>query len=215
MLTYDSLVEDLEDAWESAGLHEHEIVEQVQPDTHERSFKAELFADHDSLAEDLMPPWVEVSFTWSAAHQLRSEGHRLPGNDPLDLTWIYNVLVNTTMRDRSDAELVRLFQKGVYMALKKFYPSEVTEMTPVAVEVRRIYHSDGKNLNLEYVQLISPNITDLSDQWNEQDPEVLRNLLQNEIDLAHTVINALSNIFLPPSQPKSGGRNSYRAVDTA
>ncbi len=216
MLTYDELVDGLEDAWAASGLHEHEVIESVQPEAHERTYKAGLFPDHaEPLTEESMPPWVEVSFNWSAAHQLRSEGHRVPMSAPLELTWMYNVIVHGRRREQSDIELVRAFQKAVSVALQRFYPPGITDLAPLAVEVRRIYQNTGNTPTLEYVQLISHNITDLSDLWDEYDPNVLSNLLQSEIDLASAVIYTLSSIFVPSPGTHTGGRSSYQTVDTA
>jgi len=212
MLTYNNLVASLEAAWVESGLHEHELVESVQPDSHDRTYRAELFPEHpDPLDEESIPPWVEVSFTWTALHQLRSEGHSFgESSTALDLTWVYNIIVRDTLNERSDQELVRLFRRSVYTALRTYYP-EATEDTPIAVEIRRIYHSDGQNLELAYIQLVSPNITDLSDQWTERDPLALRSLIQSELDLASAVINALEQTF----NPGGGGHGIYRSVDTA
>lgn len=213
MLTYNNLVAGLESAWTEAGLHEHDLIESIQPDSHDRSYKAELFPDHpDPLNEDNMPPWVEIGFNWSAYHQLRSEGHPLSETTTaFDLTWVYNVMVRKSMRDYSDQELVRMFQRGVQAALRTFYPEEITEGAPVAVEVRRIYHSIGQRIDLSYIHLVSPNISDLSDHWNERDPLALRSFLQFEFDLASEVIQSLAKTFYPgPS-----GRGAYRSVDTA
>jgi hypothetical protein len=216
MLTYDELVDGLEDAWAASGLHEHEIVESVQPEAHERTYKVGLFPDHaDPLTEETMPPWVEVSFNWSAAHQLRSEGHRVHTAAPLEITWMYNVVVHGHMREQSDVELVRAFQKAVSVALQRFFPPGIADLSPLAVEVRRIYQNMGSSPSLEYVQLISHNITDLSELWDEYDPNVLSNLLQNEVDLASAVIYTLASIFVPGPGAQTGGRSSYQSVDAA
>lgn len=113
MLTYDDLAGGLEDAWLAARFHDHTLVESVVPDMHDRTFRAELFPDHpEPLTEATMPPWVEVSFTWAAIHQLRSEGHSGIGNEPLELSWVYNVPVHG-MLDRNDGELVQLFRRAI------------------------------------------------------------------------------------------------------
>jgi hypothetical protein len=213
MITYDTLVASLEFSWVAAGLHEHELIESVQPDTFDRTYKAELFPEHpEPLDEDTMPPWVEIHFLWSALHQLRSEGHHVDvSSHPIVLTWVYNVLIRGDLRSRSDHELVRMFQRAVSKTLHQYYATETNSLTPIAVEVRRIYHSDQENTELAYVQLVGPNVTDLSDMWNERDPHALRNLLQSEFDLASSVIQALSSTFTPPSTR----HGSYRTVDTA
>lgn len=215
MLSYDDLVDGLEDAWIVAALHNHELVEHVQPENHERTYKAGLMPEYiESLNEESMPPWVEVSFTWTALHQLHSEGRctDTTETDPLDLTWVYNVIIRSGLRERSDQDLVRMFQRAVDTALKQCYPAEVVTTAPVAVEVRRVYQYDGETMNLVYVQLVSPNITDLSDQWSESDPRVLEGMLQSEVDLAGTVLRTLMKTFYPDS---GGGRGTYRSVDTA
>lgn len=209
MLAYDDIVDSLEEAWLAAGLHEHALIESVQPDALDRNYRVELFPEHaEPLSEDTMPPWVEISFSWTAAHQLRSEGRDVE-TESLDLIWNYMVLVRSAMRDRSDHELVRLFQKAVHAALRRFYPTEADEMGYVAVEVRRIYQSEASGIRQAYVQLVSTNITDLSDQWDDPDPMGTRRLLRNEIQLASAVIQSLSDVFNP------GGNGGYRAVDTA
>lgn len=209
MLSYDDLVDGLEDAWMAAGLHEHSLIESVQLEGLDRNYRVELFPDHpEPLGEETMPPWVEVNFTWSAAHQVRSEGRDIE-TDSVDLIWNYMVLLRPAMRERNDHELVRLFQKAVHAALRRFYPSEAEEMGYVAVEVRRIYQGDQQGIKQAYVQLVSTNITDLSDQWDDPDPMSLRRLIRNEVQLASAVIQALSDVFSPRG---SGG---YRAVDTA
>lgn len=208
MLTYDDLVASLEDSWPVVGLHEHALIESVLPTTHDRTYKVELFPEHpEPLTEENMPPWVEVNFTWSALHQLRSEGRELPP-EPLDLTWTYTVSVQG-MPERSDHELVRLFQRVVHAAFLRFYPVEAEEMEPVAVDVRRIYQGDGPRLRQAYVQLVSANITDLSDQWAERDPRGLRALIKTEVQLASAIIHGLAEVFAP------NGRGSYRPVDAA
>jgi hypothetical protein len=209
MLSYDELVESLESAWIAAGLHEHALNETFQPETLERSYRVELFPEHpEPLSEDNIPPWVEVSFSWSPANQLMAEG-RTAAEEATDLTWNYMVFVRSTMRDYSDNDLVRLFQRAVHSVLRRFYPNDTNEMGSVAVEVRRIYQSDSQRTKLAYVQLASTNITDLSSQWKETDPMALRRLIRTEIQFASSVIQALENAF------QSGGNGGYQSVDTA
>jgi len=209
MLTYDELVAALEDSWMVVGLHEHSLLESVLPDSHDRSYRAELFPDHpDPLTEETMPPWVEVSFSWLGSHQLRSEGREIK-TEPIDLTWTYTVFVQETMQERSDHELVRLFQRAVHNALQQFYPADSTEMTPIAVEVRRVYQGGEERPKLAYVQLVSTNITDLSDLWPERNSMALSSLIQSEVQLAGAVIQALAETFNP------SGRGGYHSVDTA
>jgi hypothetical protein len=210
MLSYEDLVDELEHAWISAGLHEHTIAETVQPDNHERLYRAELFPEHpDPLTEENMPPWVELSFSWTAAHQLYIEGRDIDP-DPLDLAWNYTVLVRGPLREYGDIELVRIFQRAIYSGLRRFYPSVADESYAVAVEVRRVYHSGGNQRpRLAYIQLVSTNLTDLSEQWHTLDPMSLRQVLHNELQLVSAIIRALSEGFYPD------GNGSYRAVDTA
>jgi hypothetical protein len=113
------------------------------------------------------------------------------------------------MHEHSDYELVRLFQKAFHRAFLRFYPEEAAEVDAPAVEVRRIYQWDGQRPKLAYIQLVSANITDLSEQWDERDPRVLANLIQTEVHFASAFIRALADAFNP------GGRGGYRTVDAA
>lgn len=212
MLSYDELVDGLEDAWVAAGLHEHALVESVQPDTHDRSYRAELFPEHgEPLTEETMPPWVEVTFAWSAAHQLRAEGRDVE-TEALNLVWTYMLMVPGALRDQADSALVRRFQKAVYSALRRFYPVEASEIGQVAVEVRRVYQSSSQQVHLAYLQLVSTNVTDMSDQWDDPDPLALRRMIRSETQLASAVLRALRDTF---STDRDGGNDGYRSVDTA
>ncbi|MGQ9482153.1 hypothetical protein [Chloroflexus sp.] len=208
MVTYDDLVMALEDAWLSVGLHEHALVESVIPATHDRTCKIELFPEHaESLMLATMPPWLELNFTWSPVHQLISEGRDLPA-DPLELTLTYTVtLVNH--RDRSDIELVRMFQRAVRSAFERLFPADLMEMESVSVEVRRIYQPVGQKVELEVVQLVSSTMVDLFEQWEDRDVQSLRQLLRSEMNLARTIIANLSDTFHPH------GNGGYRSVDAA
>jgi hypothetical protein len=208
MLTYDDLVTSLEDAWIAAGLHEHAFIESVIPTTHDRTCKIELFPEHEEpLANENMPPWLDLSFTWSAVHQLLSEGRELPV-EALDLAWSYTATV-LGQPDRSDIELVRMFQRAVQNAFTRYYPAEAAEMEPVSVEVRRVYQTVEQKLQLEYVQLVSTTVSDLFDQWVDRDLHALRALLRVELQLAGAIIANLSDAFTPR------GRGGYRTVDAA
>jgi hypothetical protein len=208
MLTYDDLVSGLEDAWLAVGLHEHAFIESVIPTTHDRTCKIELFPEHDEpLSNENIPPWLELGFTWSAVHQLISEGRELP-SEPLDLTWAYTATLVSAL-DRSDNELVRMFQRAVHSAFVRYYPAEAAEMEPVAVEVRRIYQSDGQKLQVDSIQLVSTTVSDLFDQWADRDLVGLRTLLRIEMQLASAIIANLSDAFTPR------GRGGYRSVDAA
>ncbi|MBX0330589.1 hypothetical protein K2Z83_23305 [Oscillochloris sp. ZM17-4] len=208
MLSYDDLVSGLEDAWLAVGLHEHAFIESVIPTTHDRTCKIELFPEHDEpLTNENIPPWLELGFTWSAVHQLIAEGRDLP-SEPLDLTWSYTVTLANAL-DRSDAELVRMFQRAVHGAFVRYYPAEATEMEPVAVEVRRIYQSDGQKLTVDSIQMVSTTISDLFEQWGDRDLAGLRMLLRIELQLASAIIANLSDAFTPR------GRGGYRSVDAA
>lgn len=209
MLTYDELLNEIETAWAGVGLHEHEYIESVIPSSHDRMVKAELFPEHDEpLSFENTPPWVELTFSWSAVHQLRSEGRNI-ASEPLDLGWMYMVYVRN-MPERNDIELTRMFQRAVQSAFEQHYPLEATEMDPVAVEVRRVYQSDGQRIRQEYVQLVSSHVTDLSEQWNEREPRALRGLMRIELQLVATIIANLSDTFFSPT-----GRGGYHTVDAA
>lgn len=208
MLTYDDLVTGLEDAWLAVGFHEHAFIEGVIPATHDRTCKVELFPEHDEpLSNENMPPWLDLSFTWSAVHQLIAEGRELPA-EPLDLTWMYTATV-VSQQERSDTELVRMFQRAVQNAFQRYYPAEAAEMEPIAVEVRRIYMSSGQKLQLDYIQLVSSTVSDLFEQWPDRDMPSLRSLLRLEMQLASSIIANLADAFTPR------GRGGYRTVDAA
>jgi hypothetical protein len=208
MLTYDDLVSGLEDAWLAVGLHEHAFVESVIPATHDRTCKVELFPEHEEpLSNENIPPWLEIGFTWSAVHQLISEGRELP-IEPLDLTWAYTATLLAS-QERNDTELVRMFQRAVQSAFVRYYPAEAAEMEPVAVEVRRIYQSDGQKLQVEHIQLVSTTVSDIFEQWSDRDLAGLRTLLRIELQLASAIIANLSDVFMPR------GRGGYRTVDAA
>jgi hypothetical protein len=212
MLSYDDIVEMLERAWHAAGLHEHTLTESVQPDTHTRSYRVELFPEHeDPLTEENIPPWVEVEFSWTAAQQLRSEGRTIEP-DALEIVWNYMVFVRSTMRTASDIELVRAFQQAVSVALQRFYPNGDERLDSVGVEVRRTYQGDGDRTRLAYVQLVSSNVTDLSEYWHDFDPTMLGRTIRMEVQLASAVIQALHDTFSSGIRGINGG---YRTVDTA
>ena len=209
MLTYDDLVTGLEDAWLAVGLHEHAFVESVIPATHDRTCKIELFPEHDEpLTSENMPPYLELSFSWSPAHQLIAEGRELP-LEPLDLTWTYTATL-TGQGERNDTELVRMFQRAVQSAFQRCYPAEAAEMEPVAVEVRRVYLPGGQRLQLDYIQLVSSTISDIFEQWPDRDLQGLRGILRTELQLASTIINNLAESFTTPK-----GRGNYKTVDAA
>lgn len=208
MLSYDELVTSLEDAWLLAGFHEHAFIESVVPATHDRGFKLELFPDHDEpLSNENMPPFLELSFTWSPVHQLLAEGRDLPV-EPLDLTWSYTATVSA-QHERSDLELVRMFQRAVILAFQRYYPVEAADMEPIAVEVRRIYLPGAQPLQLDYIQLVSSTVADLFEQWSERDLAALRTLLRQEFLLASAIIDHLTDAFSPR------GRGGYKTVDAA
>jgi hypothetical protein len=208
MLTYDDLVTGLEDAWLAVGLHEHAFIESVIPATHDRSCKIELFPEHEEpLSSENMPPYLDLSFSWSPAHQLIAEGRELPV-EPLDLTWTYTATV-ASQHERSDLELVRMFQRAVHSAFQRYYPAEAAEMEPISVEVRRTYLPGSQPLQLDYIQLVSSTISDIFEQWSDRDLAGLRGLLRHELQLANAIINNLADAFSPR------GRGGYKTVDAA
>jgi hypothetical protein len=212
MVSYDELVATLEDAWVAAGLHEHALAETYTPATHERGFRAELFPEHDELLDDsTMPPWVELTFVWNAAHQLRAEGREIE-HEPLDLNWTYLVLVQMNLRDRTDSELVQMFQRAVQRAMQRVFPNELGEPLFVPVDVRRVYHNNAQHQPvLAQIQLVSTNLTDLLEQWNPHDMGALRRAVRREVQLASVILQSLSDTF----GGQSNGRGTYRPVETA
>ena len=208
MITYDELATGLEDAWLMAGLHDHLLAESVLPDSLERTYRVELFPEHpEPLTEGMSPPWVELSFTWTAAHQLYSEGREMsPG--VLELAWTYTVDVRG-QGDRGDVDLTRAFNASVRAALRRAAPDLPTPAEYIAVEVRRGYRSSGDKPTLAYVQLVGTNVTDLGDLWSDRSPEALREALRDELIIVAALLHSLGETFAP------SGLGGYRSVDTA
>ncbi len=209
MITYDILANVLEDAWLFAGLHDHQISEQVNPETLERSYRAELFPEHpEPMTPSTTPPWAEVTFTWDAVHQLHSEGHPV-GPGMLELSWTYTVDLRF-QGDRPDADLARAFQAAVRGALRRAVPDMVESVDYLALEIRRGFRNGANDRPVPaYVQLVGTNVTDLSDLWTERSAESLRDALRDELAIVGTVLRALAETFAP------GGLGGYRSVDTA
>lgn len=208
MITYEELAAGLEDAWLMAGLHEHTIIETIAPETLDRSYRAELFPEHpEPMTPGTTPPWVEVSFTWSPAHQLHAEGSSVPPG-PLELAWTYTVEAHGQL-ERADLDLARAFQAAVRNALRRVVPDVGTPADYVAVEVRRGYRTTNDRPVPAYVQLVGTNVTDLADLWNERNPDTLREALRDELLIVAALLRALGESFSP------GGLGGYRAVDTA
>jgi hypothetical protein len=168
LISYEELAVGLEEAWLLAGLHEHAIVESIQPGTLDRVYRAELFPEHpEPIGEGWSPPWVELNLVWTAAHQLFSEGRDItPG--PLELAWTYTVDVRSF--DRSDVELLRAFNSAVRAALRRVMPDFPPPADYIAVEIRRGYRIDDKP-SLVYLQIVGTNVTDLSDLWGNVVPK--------------------------------------------
>ena len=208
VISYEELASGLEDSWLLAGLHDHVLSESVQPDLLERVYRVELFPEHaEPLLEGSSPPWVEVSFTWTASHQLHSEGREtLPGI--LELAWTYTVGVRN-QSDRSDIDLVRAFNAAVRAALRRAAPDLPTPTEYLAVEVRRGYTLSGERPTTAYVQLVGTNVTDLGDLWNDRAPNAVRDALRDELIIAAALLHSLGEAFTP------SGLGGYRAVDTA
>ena len=208
MITYDELAAGLEDAWLLAGLHDHLLAESVLPDTLERVYRVELFPEHpEPLIDGISPPWVELSFTWTPAQQLHSEGREIsPGI--LELAWTYTVDVRG-QGDRNDLELTRAFNSAVRAALRRAAPDMPTPAEYIAVEVRRGYRSSGDKPVLAYIQLVGTNVTDLGDLWSDRTPEALREALRDELIIVAALLHSLGESFAP------AGLGGYRPVDTA
>jgi hypothetical protein len=208
LITYDELAAGLEDAWVLAGLHDHLLIESVQPDTLERSYRVELFPEHpEPLTEGTSPPWVELSFTWTAAQQLHSEGREIsPGL--LELAWTYTVDVRG-QSDRGDIDLTRAFNSAVRAALRRVAPDIPAPAEYIAIEVRRGYRTSGDKPAPAYLQLVGTNVTDLGDLWADRSPEALRDALRDELIIVAALLHSLGETFTP------GGLGGYRSVDTA
>jgi hypothetical protein len=208
VISYDELAAGLEDAWLLAGLHDHLLAESMLPDTLERVYRVELFPEHpEPLSEGISPPWVELSFTWTPAHQLHSEGREIsPGI--LELAWTYTIDVRS-QGERSDMELTRAFNASVRAALRRAAPDMPTPAEYIAVEVRRGYRSNADKLVLAYVQLVGTNVTDLGDLWGDRSPDALREALRDELIIVAALLHSLGETFAP------AGLGGYRPVDTA
>jgi hypothetical protein len=209
VITYDELASGLEDAWLMAGLHEHAIVESVNPETLERTYRVEIFPEHpEPINEASSPPWVELTYTWTPAHQLYSDGRMEVSPGVLELAWTYTVDVRE-MYDRSDADLVRSFTNAVRAALHRAAPDVSMPPDYIAVETRRGYRMVGDRAALAYVQMIGTNVTDLSDMWENRVSETLRDVLREELVVVAALLHALGETFAP------SGLGGYRSVDTA
>lgn len=208
MITYDELAAGLEDAWILASLHDHLLLESVQPDTLERTYRVELFPEHpEPLTEGTSPPWVELTFTWTPAQQLHSEGREIsPGL--LELAWTYTVDVRS-QSDRNDFDLTRAFNSAVRAALRRAAPDMPAPSEYIAIEVRRGYRMAGEKPAQAYVQLVGTNVTDLGDLWSDRSPDGLREALRDELIIVAALLHALGETFTP------SGLGGYRAVDTA
>jgi hypothetical protein len=208
VITYDELAAGLEDAWLMAGLHEHLLAESVIPESLDRVYRVELFPEHpEPLTEGVSPPWVEMSFTWTPANQLHSEGREIsPG--PLELAWTYTIDVRE-QADRGDIDLTRAFNAAVRTALRRAAPDIPTPAEYVAVEVRRGYRSSGEKPVPAYVQIVGTNVTDLGDLWDDRNPDALREALRDELIIVAALLHALGETFAP------SGLGGYRPVDTA
>lgn len=208
MIIYDELAAGLEDAWLMAGLHEHLLIESIVPDSLDRIYRVELFPEHpEPLTEGISPPWVEMTYTWTPAHQLHTEGREIsPG--PLELAWTYTVDVHE-QADRNDSELLRSFNAAVRMALRRAAPDMPAPVEYVAVEVRRGYRSSSEKPQPAYVQLVGTNVTDLGDLWGDRNPNALREALRDELIIVAALLHSLGETFSP------SGLGGYKPVDTA
>lgn len=208
VITYEELAAGLEDAWLMSGLHEHALYEAVHPETLDRSYRVELFPEHpEPLTEGTSPPWVELSFSWTPAHQLFSEGREIaPG--VLELAWTYTVDVRGAS-DRTDIDLVRAFNGAVRAALRRVSPDMPSPAEYIAVEVRRGYRLSGDKPALAYSQIVGTNVTDLSDLWSARSSDAPREALRDELLIVAALLHSLAETFAP------GGLGGYRSVDTA
>jgi hypothetical protein len=208
VITYDELAAGLEDAWLVAGLHEHAIIETVNPETLERTYRVEIFPEHpEPLTESASPPWVDLTYTWNPAHQLFSEGREIsPGI--LELAWTYTVDVRNHV-DRADLELVRAFNTAVRAALRKAAPDVPMPSDYIAIEVRHGYRTTSDKPTKAYVQLVGTNVTDLSDLWENRSPDALREVLREELQIVAALLHALGETFAP------GSLGGYRSVESA
>jgi hypothetical protein len=216
MLSYDEIVIKLEEAWVEAGFHEYLLTESVEPETHTRTFKVELFSNLIEIPdEEVMLPWLEISFTWSPVHQLLSDGYKIKSNDPVNLTWAYNVIAQGDLSERGDRELARLYRNAVERALRTMFSSNaIVEPVQLPVEVRRTYQCLPDSSEQVFVQLVSSTLTNLSEMWTNHDSDALQALISNDTHVAGAIIQSLAKTFLP-SRPLERHQSSYRPVDAA
>ncbi len=208
MITYEDIATSLEEAWTTAGLHDHLVAETIQPDSMERVYRAELFPDHpEPMTDANSPPWVELTLTWTPAHQLRADGHDIsPG--PLDLVWTYTADVRS-QPDRSDTDLFRVFNAAVRNALRRVAPEMPDTAAYLGFEMRRGYRPGTDRPALVYTQVVGTNMTDLSDLWGMRQPGMVAEALRDELIVVASLLHAIGETFGP------AGSGGYRSASTA
>jgi len=203
-LSYEELANALEEGWSVSGLHEHDVAEQVNPTTLERSFRAELFPEHgDPLTEQNTPPWVEVSFVWGPSHQIHT-GTLV--TIPLELTWEYTITVPPADK-RNDSELIRTLQSAIQSALRKVFHEEVGHDV-LALEVRRAYKAPEAR-ELRCLEIHVRGNSDISDVLGGHGHDHVQTVIQEEYAMVNVLLQTFADTFSP------GSVGGYRSVESA
>jgi hypothetical protein len=203
-LSYEELANALEEGWSVIGLHEHDVAEQVNPTTLERSFRAELFPEHgDPLTEHNTPPWVEVSFVWGPSHQIHT-GTLV--TIPLELTWEYTITVPPADK-RNDSELIRTLQSAIQSALRKVFHEEVGHDVLV-LEVRRAYKAPEAR-ELRCLEIHARGSSDISDVLGGHGHDHVQTVIQEEYAMVNVLLQTFADTFSP------GSVGWYRSVESA
>lgn len=204
LLTYEELANTLEETWEHVGLHEHGVNESINPATLERTFRAEIFPEHgEPLTEHNVPPWVEVSFVWGPEQQRASENNTPV---PLELLWNYTITLATHDK-RSDGELLKSFMTIVHQTIRKLF-QQTLDHDMLAVEIRRSYRSSDAR-ELQQLVIFASGGSDIGDAFAATPPDMLRNILREELLVAANLLRAFADTFSP------GSVGGYRSVDSA
>ena len=203
-LSYEELANALEEGWSVIGLHEHDVAEQVNPTTLERTFRAELFPEHgDPLTEHNTPPWVEVTMVWGPAHQVHT-GQMV--SVPLELTWEYTITVPPADK-RNDNELIRTLQSAIQTSLRKLFHEDVGHDV-LALEVRRAYKAPEAR-ELRCLEIHARGSSDISDVLTGLGHDHMLIVIQEEYAMVNTLLQTFADTFSP------GSVGGYRSVESA
>ncbi|MBM4412522.1 MAG: hypothetical protein FJ040_03620 [Chloroflexi bacterium] len=202
-LSYEELVNAFESTWAQVGLHEHEIVEYITPATLERTFRVHLFPDHgEPLTDANMPPWVEATLTWGAAHHLH-DGSTV--QTPLEIQWNYTVPLSLTEK-RSDQELAKSAQTAIRQVVRRLFNEDVGHEV-LAIEIRRAFSPDSRTVSAMHIY--ATGTSDISEVLLALSGEAMHTVLREECSMAAALLLAFAETFNP------GSVGGYRAVESA